>query len=394
MELPGDALVNYIFPNNAKIWWSLMIIIYPYTTGLMAGAFVVSSLSHVFKVKEFRPIANFALIMAFCFGLFAATPLLVHLGQPQRAYEIYLTPHLTSAMSIFGFVYSGYLLLLMIEIWLVYREYFIRKANETDGFMGFVWYVLTLGITTYHPDSARIDHRLIAILAGIGIPWASILHGYVGFVFGSVKAIAWWATPLQPFIFLSSAIVSGMAILFLTYTFIKWRRREPYDYPMVKKFMAFLWGIFIFDYALEVIELAFIVYERGYHWSVVGPLLAGPLFGSYAIAQMGLLSATPFLVLGYVVLSNIRGRMMIHMANFGSFLLLMQVIVMRFNVVIGGQLISKSERGFVDFHWEFFGKEGVLTALVLLAAPFVAYYVISRFIPIFETPAAEAGDHA
>ncbi len=61
---------------------------------------------------------------------------------------------------------------------------------------------------------------------------------------------------------------------------------------------------------------------------------------------------------------------------------------MRFNVVIGGQLISKSGRGFSDFHWELFGKEGVLTALVLLSAPFIAYYVISRFLPVFEEPVA------
>ncbi|MHA1159086.1 MAG: NrfD/PsrC family molybdoenzyme membrane anchor subunit, partial [Alphaproteobacteria bacterium] len=67
MDLPNDALINYVLPNNTHVWWSLMIIIYPYTTGLMAGAFVVSSLSHVFKVKEFQPIGNFALIAAFCF---------------------------------------------------------------------------------------------------------------------------------------------------------------------------------------------------------------------------------------------------------------------------------------------------------------------------------------
>ena len=108
--------------------------------------------------------------------------------------------------------------------------------------------------------------------------------------------------------------------------------------------------------------------------------------GSYAAAIM----VGAVIILGYVVLSDLRGRMLVHMANFGSLLLLLQVLFMRFNVVIGGQLISKSERGFVDFHFEVFTKEGVLTAAVLLAAPFVAYYVISRFIPIFEEPAAAA----
>ena len=136
MELPHGALVNYIFPNNEIVWWSILIVIYPYITGLIAGAFVVSGLSHVFKIREFKPIANFALIAAFSFGLFAAVPLLFHLGQPQRAFEIYFTPHLTSAMSIFGYIYTSYLILLMLEIWLIYRPHFIQRFNAPREFKG------------------------------------------------------------------------------------------------------------------------------------------------------------------------------------------------------------------------------------------------------------------
>ncbi len=177
MELPHDALINFLFPNNQTVWWSMMIVIYPYITGLVAGAFVVSSFYHVFKVEEYKPIANLSLFAAFCFGLFAGVPLLFHLGQPQRAYEIYVTPHLTSDMSMFGYVWGGYMVLLMIKIWLIYRPYFIRKAEETKGFMGFVWGALTLGVRTYHPDSATLDRKITFFLTGLGIPWAFILHG-------------------------------------------------------------------------------------------------------------------------------------------------------------------------------------------------------------------------
>jgi len=387
MDLPHGALVNYIFPNNEIVWWSILIVIYPYITGLIAGAFVVSGFSHVFKIKEFKPIANFALIAAFSFGLFAAVPLLFHLGQPQRAFEIYFTPHLTSAMSIFGYIYSSYLILLMLEIWLIYRPYFIQQANSTTGLQRKIWYILTLGVTTYHQDSAKIDQKLILFLAGIGIPWAFVLHGYVGFVFGSVKAIAWWASPLQPVIFLLSAIVSGMAMLMVMYTFVKWRSKAPYDYPLVKKFTAFLWGIFILAFVLEILEVLFARYESGHHWAIIEPLLNGPLFGSYVITQVLVLSVIPVILLGYVTLSNSKDKNMLHLANLGSFMLVLQVLFMRFNVVVGGQLISKSERGFVDYHWEIFGGEGVLVSATILAAPFVTFYLVSRFIPIFENPA-------
>ena len=387
MELPHGALVNYIFPNNEIVWWSILIVIYPYITGLIAGAFVVSGLSHVFKIKEFKPIANFALIAAFSFGLFAAVPLLFHLGQPQRAFEIYFTPHLTSAMSIFGYIYTSYLILLILEIWLIYRPHFIQRFNATTGVQRKFWYLLTLGVTTYDQDSAKIDQKLILFLAGIGIPWAFVLHGYVGFVFGSVKAIAWWASPLQPVIFLLSAIVSGMAMLMVMYVFVKWWSKEPYDYPMIRKFIAFLWGIFILAFVLEILEVLFARYESGHHWAIIEPLLNGPLFGSYVITQVLVLSLFPVFLLGYAVLSSISDKKMLYLANLGSFMLVLQVLFMRFNVVVGGQLISKSERGFVDYHWEIFGGEGVLVSATILAAPFVTFYLVSRFIPIFENPA-------
>ena len=387
MELPNNALVNYVFPNNEQVWWSLMIVIYPYITGLIAGAFVVSALYHVLNLKQFKPIANFALIAAFCFGLFAALPLLVHLGQPQRAFEIYITPHMTSAMSIFGYVYSGYMLLLAIEIWLIYRVYFVSRANETRGFQQRVWYLLTLGVTTYHPDSAQLDRKLARILAAVGIPWACLLHGYVGFVFGSVKAISWWATALQPIIFLSSAVVSGIAMLIVMYTFIKWRSQAGYDYSMIKNLAAILWAAFIFDWALEMLEIAHVYYQDAHECAVIGPLIFGPLYHSYIWGQIVWFSLVPTILLGYAVIHRGNGKAMLYMVNVSSLLLLLQVLFMRFNVVIGGQLISKSARGFVDFHWEILGKEGILVAALILAAPFVTYYMFSRFIPIFEEPA-------
>ena len=387
MELPNDALVNYLFPNNMKVWWSVMIVIYPYITGLIAGAFVVSTFYHVFKIEEYRPIANFSLIVAFSFALFVGVPLLVHLGQPQRAWEIYVTPHPTSAMSIFGYVYSGYLLLLMIEIWVIYRPYFIRMANQSTGLMWLIWYVLTLGVTTYHPDAEKVDRKVTGFLAGLGIPWACLLHGYVGFVFGSVKAISWWATALQPLIFLSSAIVSGMAMILVIYSFVMWRRREPYDYPMIRKLMISLWIAFVLDWALEMLELVHAAYRHGYEWEEIRPLIMGPLFETYVVGQITLTSLIPTILLGYVVLSHAAGKKLLYLANISSLMLLLQVLLMRFNVVVGGQLISKSGRGFVKYEWDIFGEDGVVTVLAIFAAPFVAYYVISRFLPIFENDA-------
>ena len=135
---------------------------------------------------------------------------------------------------------------------------------------------------------------------------------------------------------------------------------------------------------MEMLEVATVVYEKGWHWSQVGPLLGGPLFKSYFIVQVLILSILSIFVLGYAALSRLEGRGLHYLANLGALMLASQVLVMRFNVVIGGQLISKSERGFVDFHWEIFAREGVLPVLLIFMSPFVLYYAIARFIPVLE----------
>lgn len=383
MGLPNEALTNFIFPNEAELYWSLMIVIYPYLTGLVAGAFVVSALHHVFKMETFAPISRFALVVSLCFGLFAGLPLQLHLGHPERSLNIFFTPHFTAAMSVFGYIYSSYMLLLIVELWLVYREHFVKKANETGDL---VWRILTLGVNVYTPEAKRVDQKLITFLAGLGIPMAFGLHGYVGFIFGSMKAVAWWATPLQPIIFLISAVASGIAALFLMYAFIIWRRREPIDYSIVKKLMACLLIVFLADYTLELLEVGYIYYEHGHHWSVVQPLLSGPLHETYTVWQMGILSLPPIFLLGWVVLGNLPPRSMLLASIVASMMLVLQVLFMRYNVVIGGQLISKSDRGFTTFHWHWFGIEGILMTCMVLILPFITYYAITRTgIPIFGT---------
>jgi hypothetical protein len=43
----------FVYPNE-YIYWSIQIVMYPFMTGLVAGAFVLSSLYHVFGVKALK----------------------------------------------------------------------------------------------------------------------------------------------------------------------------------------------------------------------------------------------------------------------------------------------------------------------------------------------------
>src|SRR5208337_2741170 len=115
-------------------------------TGLVAGAFILASLERVFKVEAVRPTYRLALLTAMAFLLVAPLPLQLHLGHPERSIEMYLTPHRSSAMAMFGFVYLWYLMVVLaLEIWLEYRADIVRLAQSTTGLKRWIYRALTLG---------------------------------------------------------------------------------------------------------------------------------------------------------------------------------------------------------------------------------------------------------
>src|SRR5438477_12154862 len=132
--IPG--VDGFMYPNEVELQWSILIVLYPYITGLVAGAFILASLERVFKVEAVKPTYRLALLTALAFLLVAPLPLQLHLGHPERSFEMYFTPHKSSAMAMFGFVYLWYLLVvLLLEIWLDYRKGIVLAARSRIGVM-------------------------------------------------------------------------------------------------------------------------------------------------------------------------------------------------------------------------------------------------------------------
>src|ERR1035438_3888683 len=101
---------------------------------------------------------------------------------------MYTTPHRSSAMAMFGFVYLWYLtVVLLLEIWLEYRSDIVRLAENSKGFLRPVYRALTLGSMNVSPDALRMDDKVGYAVTVIGIPSAFLLHGYVGFIFGPIS---------------------------------------------------------------------------------------------------------------------------------------------------------------------------------------------------------------
>ena len=363
-----------------------MIVMYPYITGFVAGAFVVSSLYHVFHIRQLAPLARFALLTSFAFLCVATLPLLNHLGHPERAMNIMITPHFSSAMAGFGIIFNFYFILVLLELWLIYRRDIIEMAKESQGFKRWLYKVLSLGVYDTSPEALEKDHKIVMFLAAIGIPAACFLHGYVGFLFGALKANPWWSTPLMPVIFLFSAMVSGIALLIVLYQIAMKISGGHIDQPCISKMGQLLWLFMIITVSLELLEIITLAYEQSEEWEIIHPLLTHQLSFSFISIQMILGSLIPFILLMGMVLLNryLHEKVRNTIAFVASFLLILQVFAMRWNVVIGGQIFSKSLRGFRDYHPLFLEKEGILPAILIFILPFAILFVLNRILPAFQ----------
>ncbi len=375
---------GFLYPNEGVLQWDLLITVYPYITGLVAGAFIVSSLYHVFGLKALKPVARFSLITALAFLIVSPMPLLIHLGRPERAMEMFLTPNLTSAMSAFGYIWLLYLILVLVEVWLVFRRDIVRYARSSEGYKNTVYSVLALGVYDISEESLAIDRKLIKVLAFIGIPAAFLLHGYVGFIFGAVKANPWWSTPLMPIIFLTSAIVSGIALLIVMYVVVTKIRKASLDYNCLRSLALWLGGFLSFNVVLEGLEVFSMLYEAEESWGIISQLITQKLGISYFGIQFIFGSLLPLFVLGFVELSKLGEDIKTSVRVLSASLVLIGVFAMRWNVVIGGQLISKSLRGFMSYTPPLFGIEGILVAAVFMILPLVIFTVIIYLIPPWE----------
>lgn len=395
MEHAAMDILSFVFPNDQHAHWTLMIVIYPYITGVVAGAFIVSALAHVFNVKALQPVAKFALIFALAWLLFVTAPLINHLGHPERALNMLFTPNFVgpSMMSGFGYIYMSYSILLIFEILVIYRYELTLLKQKAAGIKKSIYSLLTLGTNDLSVEGRKRDHKVAFVMAAIGIPLACSLHGYVGFIFGAVKTVHWWFTPLMPIIFLLSASVSGIAGMILFYIMIKKITGKMHEIrtETIHTMVKLLWAFFIFDFLFEMIEIAVQAYGGTVGWHHVSEMLAGPLSWSFWTMQVKVLSLIPFVGLAILSLVKVSRNVLMVGSSILSLMLLAQVLFMRWNVVIGGQFLAKSERGFATYHPEWFEKEGILVTIIMLVAPIVTLWLLSKIFPLWETDADRDG---
>src|ERR1700687_2607828 len=295
VQIPVEG---FMYPNEVELQWGILVVLYPFITGLVAGAFILASLERVFRVEAVKPTYRLALLTALAFLLVAPLPLQLHLGHPERSLEMYLTPHRSSPMAMFGFVYLWYLgAVLLLEVWLDFRRDIVLLSQSTTGWRRLLYRALTLGSSNISEGALRVDDRVGWVITLIGIPSAFLLHGYVGFIFGTVKANPWWSSPLMPVVFIFSAMVSGIAMVMMVYMAMTKLRKQAIDIRCVDTIAMYMFYIFIIDFSLEMLDLVHRIYEADESFRSLNFLVHTQLYIPHIVIQIFLGTLTPLVLL-------------------------------------------------------------------------------------------------
>jgi Ni/Fe-hydrogenase subunit HybB-like protein len=244
-----------------------------------------------------------------------------------------------------------------------------------------IYRVLTLGSRNVSPGALRVDDRVGYFITLIGIPSAFLLHGYVGFIFGSVKANPWWSSPVMPVVFIFSAMVSGIAAVMLLYMLTSKLRRTAIDMRCVDTIARYLLYTFVIDFSLEMLDLVHRIYEADESLQALDFMVHTKLYFSQVILQIFAGTLLPIALLGITQIVKFSEGARKAIYSVAGMVTLVGIFAMRWNVVIGGQLFSKSFLGYTSYKMAIVTREGLLSAIILTLLPFPILYVLVKLLP-------------
>ncbi|MEW6489066.1 MAG: NrfD/PsrC family molybdoenzyme membrane anchor subunit [Thermodesulfobacteriota bacterium] len=289
----------YTVPHGEA--FGLSIAIYFYLTGLSAGSFIISTLAYGFGFEKFKPLGKVGVVIATVLLIAAPMFLLLHSGRPLRAWHLFVYISGTSPIS------WGSFLLTLYPLNCIVYGYFMFRGNA----------------------------KLTKLFGRIGIPLALMVHGYTGFILSFAKAHALWRTSMMPILFLTSAMVSGVAMMILV-TIIKDRffsEKGEINTEIIYGLGKMLLWLLVFDLFLSLSDLGI------HYFGERESMETARLFVTGAFAPLFLGVET---LMGKVIpLSLVATPRTRNVAVFGfaAVLVMIGIFVMRYNVVLGGEYI-------------------------------------------------------
>lgn len=206
------------------ISWGLYIISFMFLVGVSAGGLIVVAGSELVESDRFEPFTRLAVIVSGTAIAAAAISILPDLGRPQLAWKMIWQPHWTSPLIWDVIVITVYLTIAAVDLWLLTRPEPRPKALRTMAF--------------------------------IALPAAVLVHSVTAWIFGLLVARPFWNTALLAPMFISSALVSGTALLIVVAHVVdRTTEWDPPDrvFPDLGRLMVWFIGVDAFLLFAEIL---------------------------------------------------------------------------------------------------------------------------------------------
>ncbi|HKJ63898.1 MAG TPA: NrfD/PsrC family molybdoenzyme membrane anchor subunit [Desulfopila sp.] len=314
----GIAAVIYVlnvghlhaYNLTREVPWGILISTYVFFVVSSTGLCLVSSLGHVFGIKEFEVIGKRAILLAILTLLTGFGTIAMELNHPFRMVVwVILSPNLASPIWWMGTLYGLYLVLLAIEFYALMKHH--HRFAATVGLLGF----------------------LAAITA----------HSNLGAVFGLLEARPYWHGSFLPIYFILSAMVSGGALLALMVYFNGFFRNHDLTekdrrfMQVMGKLQALLLGILLFFVVWKIIPGLYGKPPGKFEATMA--LLTGPLAVNFWVFEVMI-----GLIIPFTILINPRTRTTLGVMIAGL-LSTVGIFFMRYDLVIAGQLVPMRVEG-------------------------------------------------
>lgn len=300
----GEKLTGY----GSYVPWGLWVAMYFHFVGIGGGIFAIGSLGYLLNIPTFRKNFKYIIVASISAVVCGLMSIWFDLGHPFRFANVFLSPNFGSMMTFNGWMYAGFIALLGLIFYLQNKKENIEKINDKSG-----WLV-----------------PLIMFTAAVGIAFPS----QSGAFFGVVDAKPFWNSAIMPILFLTSAIISGAAVLLMIKALLE-KDSKPNENPFKLLKIVIISGIAAY-FLLEFSEYSITFWSPNSHEKDFFILI---LFGKFwwVFWLVHLLGS----VLGVAILIKAKTN--------NSFILAGAVIAISFistrlNVLIPGQAIGEIKK--------------------------------------------------
>jgi Ni/Fe-hydrogenase subunit HybB-like protein len=167
----------------------------------------------------------------------------------------------------------------------------------------------------------------------------------------------------------------------LMYMGVAWAKGRAIQMSCVDTIARYLLYAFVIDFSLEMLDLIHRIYEADESFKTLDFMVHTRLYASQVILQIVLGTVLPIALLALVQVVRLTDRARMGLYTLSGILTLVGIFAMRWNVVIGGQLFSKSYLGYTTYKMGFATREGLLPAVAVMLLPFLILWGLVKLLP-------------